>query len=571
MRPVVTLVTTIKNIIILSMLRMAIIFFLFSFTNQTYANISTSAQQKLLSNKIIYEGLPCNELTSVLGGLNKIDLLWLGNKSEEENSYVLINSNNKSNYKIFYICKKNRTNFNNSESVRDVLKDQDFIKAFDDSEELFTYVFSVTSQSSIQYIMSRLQTEKYYNIDKNALRQSLVKSKKIKKEPIKKKIVKKEKTKKKIVKKNSIKIEPKVSKDNQPPKLNIKEKFIVNNANYKIEGKVFDEGGGKIYIKIKDGNTENFIDVKSGKFTIKRFSPVDEVLEIVAIDQWNNKTSKKINIIVKTKKTENKFVEKLNASKIRKKDYPNKVALIIGIENYSDSPKASYANLDAKYFYEYVKRSFGIREQNIKLLIDKEATQSNYYEALSLWLPNKVKKNITELVIFYSGHGLATPDGKELYLLAYDSKTASSLLPRTALLRSELFDEIKKLNPKSVTLFFDTCFSGTSRENETLLVSAKPIRILASDETKTPENFTIFTSSLMNQISSGYKEANHGLFSYYLMKGLEGKADKNNDKKITNGELYSYLDENVSEIAAELGRQQNPSLAGDPNKVLSRY
>ena len=93
-------------------------------------------------------------------------------------------------------------------------------------------------------------------------------------------------------------------------------------------------------------------------------------MEIVAIDQWNNETSKKIDIVVKTKKTKNKFVEKLNASKIRKKDNPNKIALIIGIENYSDSPKASYANLDAKYFYEYVKRSFGIREENIKLLVD---------------------------------------------------------------------------------------------------------------------------------------------------------------------------------------------------------
>ena len=35
--------------------------------------------------------------------------------------------------------------------------------------------------------------------------------------------------------------------------------------------------------------------------------------------------------------------------------------------------------------------------------------------------------------------------------------------------------------------------------------------------------------------------------------------------------ISSYLDENISEIAAELGRQQNPSLAGDPNKVLSKY
>ena len=158
------------------------------------------------------------------------------------------------------------------------------------------------------------------------------------------------------MKKEPIKPELNVSKDNQPPKLKIKEKFVVNNANYKIEGKVFDDGGGKIYIKIKDGNTENFIDVKNGSFIVERFSPIDEVLEIVAIDQWNNETSKKIDIVVKTKKTKNKFVEKLNASKIRKKDNPNKIALIIGIENYSDSPKASYANLDAKYFYEYVKK-----------------------------------------------------------------------------------------------------------------------------------------------------------------------------------------------------------------------
>ena len=554
------------------MFRIFLLIFLFNFINHVNANISTTAQKNLISNKIIYEGLACNELLGLLGGLNKIDLLWLGNKNEEENTYALINSNNKNDYKIFYICKKNRNNFSNSQSVVNVLKDQDFIKYFDNPEDLFTYIFSVTSQSSIQYIMSRLQTEKYYNIDKNSLRQSYIKSKKIvKKDEPKKKIVKKNEPKKKIVKKKTVKIEQNVSKDKTPPKLNIKDKFIVDNANYKIQGKVTDDGGGKIYIKIKDGNTENFIDVKNGSFIVERFSPIDEVLEIVAIDQWNNETSKKIDIVVKTKKTKNKFVEKLNASKIRKKDYPNKVALIIGIENYSDSPKASYANLDAKYFYEYVKRSFGIREENIKLLVDKEATQSNYYEALSLWLPNKIKKNITELVIFYSGHGLATPDGKELYLLAHDSKTASSLLPRTALLRSELFDEVKKLNPKSVTLFFDTCFSGTSRENETLLASAKPIRILSNDENKAPDNFTIFTSSLINQISSGYKDANHGLFSYYLMKGLEGNADINNDKKITNGELLAYMDENVSQKAAELGRKQNPSLAGDPDKVLISY
>ena len=55
------------------------------------------------------------------------------------------------------------------------------------------------------------------------------------------------------------------------------------------------------------------------------------------------------------------------------------------------------------------------------------------------------------------------------------------------------------------------------------------------------------------------------------MKGLEGKADINQDKKITNGELLAYMDENVSQKASELGRQQNPSFAGDPDKVLMSY
>ena len=79
------------------------------------------------------------------------------------------------------------------------------------------------------------------------------------------------------------------------------------------------------------------------------------------------------------------------------------------------------------------------------------------------------------------------------------------------------------------------------------------------------------STSKGDQISSGLKEAKHGIFSYYLMKGLEGKADINKDKQITNGELLAYMDKNVSQKASELGRQQNPSLAGDPDQILMRY
>ena len=56
-----------------------------------------------------------------------------------------------------------------------------------------------------------------------------------------------------------------------------------------------------------------------------------------------------------------------------------------------------------------------------------------------------------------------------------------------------------------------------------------------------------------------------------LMKGLEGNADANKDKKLTNGELIDYLKNNVSQEAFTQNRSQEPMLAGDPDKILMSY
>ena len=354
--------------------------------------------------------------------------------------------------------------------------------------------------------------------------------------------------------------------DNEAPIIEIAETITVKDSSYEIQGKVTDKSD-KIFIKVGG----KIIEVKSGKFNIKRFSPVDEEVKIIAIDQWGNESKPKIvNVIINFEDTEiAETLEPLDPSNIESKTDKNRVALIIGIEKYENTPDASYANMDAKYFYEYSRKGFGVPTSNIKLLIGKEANLISSLGIINKWLPSKIKNNETELFIYFAGHGLASADGKELYLLPQDSDP--DLLKRTALSKNELFETILNLNPKSVTIFFDTCYSGVSRDEETLLASARPIRIVAEEQSEIPDNFTIFSASQIDQISSGLKEAKHGIFSYYLMKGLEGKADSNKDKKITNGELLAYMDENVSQKAAALGREQNPSLTGDPDKVLMNY
>jgi len=358
----------------------------------------------------------------------------------------------------------------------------------------------------------------------------------------------------------------KTTQDNEAPVIDITKTITVNNASYEFQGKVTDKA--KIVFVEVDGRS---VEVINGKFTIKGYSPVNKKISIEAIDQWGNRSKSKIvKLIIDIKDTN--LVEKLeplNPSKIESLQSNSKVALIIGVEQYDQSPNASYANLDAKYFFDYARKAFGIKKQNIKILVDKDASLSKTYSAIFKWLPGKIKSNETDLIIFFSGHGLASSDGKAKYILPSDADP--DLLSKTALSRSELFNQIIELNPKSVIMFFDTCYSGVSRDEETLLASAKPLRIVADVNNEIPDNFTIFTASKAEQISSGLKEAKQGIFSYYLMKGLEGKADTNKDKDITNGELLAYMDQNVSDKALILGRQQNPMLLGDPDKILMSY
>ena len=370
----------------------------------------------------------------------------------------------------------------------------------------------------------------------------------------------------KVVKKQD-EFKPGKLEDKNPPIIKVENRFIFESSSYSIKGMVTDNSSGPIYIEVDGVLSET----REGIFEINRFSPVDEEIKIVAIDKWGNRSKPSIIDIKinKQKKIIAKKLERLDPSTTKNNANENRVALIIGIENYSNTPKASYANLDAEFFYEYAKNIFGVKDENIKLMVNEEANLIDTLSTLNKWLPSKIKENKTELIVYFAGHGLASTDGKELYFLPQDGD--SDLLARTGISRTELFQSITKHSPKNTIIFLDTCYSGVSRDEKTLLASARPIRIVADDQESIPDNFTIFTASKLDQISSGLKEAKHGIFSYYLMKGLEGNADINQDKKITNGELLAYMDENVSQKASELGRQQNPSLAGDPNKVLMSY
>ena len=180
-------------------------------------------------------------------------------------------------------------------------------------------------------------------------------------------------------------------------------------------------------------------------------------------------------------------------------------------------------------------------------------------------MPLKVKKNKTDIYVFYSGHGLPSDDGNSLFFLPHGADR--DFISKTAINQSEIIAALQATQPNSVTMFIDSCYSGLTRTGDALFASARPV-VIKSKNVEYPTNFTVISASSPEQISWSSAELKHGIFSYYLMKGMEGDADENTDGKITVGEMQSYLADMVAKQAMTMNRKQVPQLTGDANRVL---
>ena len=113
--------------------------------------------------------------------------------------------------------------------------------------------------------------------------------------------------------------------------------------------------------------------------------------------------------------------------------------------------------------------------RNIKVITNKQAEENELLELVEDWLPRATKAGSSDVYVFFAGHGLSSADGKKVYLFPYNG--LPKLLDKTALHRSELFTMIAKAKPRSVMVFLDTCYSGTTRSEE-IIVASRGIRIV---------------------------------------------------------------------------------------------
>jgi len=248
----------------------------------------------------------------------------------------------------------------------------------------------------------------------------------------------------------------------------------------------------------------------------------------------------------------------------------NAMAVIFGVEEYKNVSNVTYANRDASIMREYFEKILGIPSNRIYFKTNEDVSKAEFDKVFSRngWLDKRVKEDKTDLYIYYAGHGAPDIQENKAYLIPYDGDP--NYASQTGYEMNKLYDELDNLGAKSSTVFIDACFSGANRDNEMLLADARPV-FMEVDATMSA-NVTVFSAAGGKEISSAWPEKKHGLFSYFLMKGMRGEADANNDNQITVGELGDYIKENVSDMAGMLDREQTPAVHTiDKDKVLIRF
>ena len=155
---------------------------------------------------------------------------------------------------------------------------------------------------------------------------------------------------------------------------------------------------------------------------------------------------------------------------------------------------------------------------------------------------NYVRSGESDVVVFYSGHGVPDPRSKRGYLLPTDADP--DVIDITGYPLDVMLENLSKVPARSMTVFLDACFSGDSPKG--MIIRATSGISIEPRFPETDSEMIVITAAQDDQYASWDEEAKHGLFTKHLLEALNGTADTerygNGDGNITVGEVKKYLD-----------------------------
>ena len=270
----------------------------------------------------------------------------------------------------------------------------------------------------------------------------------------------------------------------------------------------------------------------------------------------------KIAILVRSEDgTVNQKIISVHGAKKREKVY----AVVVGINKYKNFPPLKYAANDAREFYRYLVEVNQVPKDQVWLLLDEEATLDKLRATLGTLLRRNAGKEDT-VIIFLAGHGAAeqdvsSPDGDGLEKYILPSNADPKDLYASAMPMSEIARIFQRINSERLVFISDTCYSGASG-GRTIPYPGTRANISGAflERISQGKGRVILTASDANELSMERDDMKHGVFTYYLLEGLRGKADLDQDGVVTVDEVYRYVSNKVPQAT---GQGQHPARKGE--------
>ncbi len=248
------------------------------------------------------------------------------------------------------------------------------------------------------------------------------------------------------------------------------------------------------------------------------------------------------------------------------------IAVVLGVDRYRALPVARFAERDASLMRRYAVEALGVND-DVEHLYFRSGSDVTGGEMRKLfgetgWLARRVTEN-TDLVVYFAGHGAPDAARRAPYLLPFDADPG--FVTETGYSLGALYDRLARLPARSITVILDACFTGLTRDGQALVRGARPTVLSIEHPALLRRQMSVITAARDAEAAGDLPEAQHGLLTYWIARGLRGEADANGDHAITIAELGRFAEFGVRRTAARQDREQRPlTIARDSLVVLAR-
>ncbi len=244
----------------------------------------------------------------------------------------------------------------------------------------------------------------------------------------------------------------------------------------------------------------------------------------------------------------------------------NLYILAIGLNEYKNTRyNLNYGRADAQAFADAVEQhGKGIFKQiTKKVVFDAGATRSGIQAAFDEII--KQAKPQDAFVFFYAGHGVMSEgddkNAADFFLVPYDVVRIfgdDGSLANNGIGARNLREMLTKVRAQKQLIVLDACQSGGAVETIAMRGAAEEKAIM---QLARSAGVAVLASAGQDQTATEFAKLGHGVFTYALLKGLNGDADGSPmDGKITVKELEAYINDQVPELTKLYrGKRQDPN------------